>query len=193
MEPELLELELEDLLQTADSKFKKSIQAANEKLATLRVGRASASMLDRVQVDYYGAQTPLQQLASVSTPSATLIVVDVYDKACLADVEKALMNSDLGMTPSNDGSIIRLNVPPMTADKRKEMAKVARSIGEEGKVAMRNVRRDAMDKIKKLQKNEGLSEDLSKGTQEDLDKKVKTFESELQTNVDTREKEILTL
>ena len=193
IDAEELELEVSIAIDDANERLTKSVDSAIDKLMTLRVGRASANMLDRVDVDYYGTPTPLKQLASVSAPSADLLVVDVYDKGALADVEKALMASDLGMTPSNDGNLIRLNVPPMTTEKRKELAKVAKSIGEDGKVALRNVRRDVMDKIKKLEKNEGLGEDASKDAQAVIEKAVKSAESTLTDKVGAREKEITTL
>jgi len=136
--------------------MKKSLSSVQEQLATLRVGRATPDMLDRVLVDYYDTPTPLKQLASVTCPTATQLVVDVYDKSALGDVEKGLMASDIGMTPSNDGSVIRLNVPQLTKDRRVELAKTAKGIGEGGKTALRNVRRDAIDKIKKAVKAAGL-------------------------------------
>jgi len=180
------------MLKDANSRMKKSVSNVAEQLSTLRVGRATSDMLDRVQVEYYGCPTPLNQLASVSTPSASQLVVDVYDKSCLGDVERALFESDLGMTPSNDGSVIRLNVPVMTAERRKELAKTAKTLGEDGKVALRNIRRDVVDKIKKAQKK-GLSEDQSKDGQDELDKILKKFEKEIGDAVQLREKEITTV
>eukprot|EP00316_Scyphosphaera_apsteinii_P009548 CAMPEP_0119308782 /NCGR_PEP_ID=MMETSP1333-20130426/12762_1 /TAXON_ID=418940 /ORGANISM="Scyphosphaera apsteinii, Strain RCC1455" /LENGTH=234 /DNA_ID=CAMNT_0007312627 /DNA_START=12 /DNA_END=716 /DNA_ORIENTATION=- len=185
-----VDVDVNKLVNEASGKMKKSVGNVQEQLATLRVGRASTDMLDRVQVDYYGMPTPLNQLASVSTPTSQQLLVDVYDKSCLGDVERALMESDLGMTPSNDGSVIRLNVPMLTAERRKELAKTAKSLGEDGKVALRNIRRDAIDKIKKAQKS-GLSEDESKQNQNTVDKEVKKMEKEIATLVEKREAEIL--
>jgi len=162
----------------AEEKMQKSISNMREQLSTLRVGRASPSLLDRVMVDYYETPTPLNQLASVSAPTPTQLVVDVYDKSGMGDVEKALMNSDLGMMPSNDGKLIRLNVPQLTAERRKELAKTAKSLGEEGKVAIRNVRKSALDKIKKLTKD-GLGEDEGKDRQDEIQVAVKKCEGEI--------------
>ena len=176
----------------AEDKMKKSISNMREQLATLRVGRASPSLLDRVMVDYYETPTPLNQLASVSAPTPTQLVVDVYDKSSMGDVEKALMVSDLGMTPSNDGKVIRLNVPQLTAERRTELAKTARSLGEDGKVAIRNVRKSALDKIKKLTKD-GLGEDEGKDRQEEIQTAVKASEKEVDDVVKKKEDEITTV
>uniref|UniRef100_A0A7S4EWH4 Ribosome recycling factor domain-containing protein n=1 Tax=Chrysotila carterae TaxID=13221 RepID=A0A7S4EWH4_CHRCT len=186
------DLNTKTVIKDAEKKLKKSLASVTEQLSTIRVGRATSDMLDRVQVEYYGAPTPLNQLASVTTPSASQLVVDAYDKSCLGDIERALMESDLGMTPNNDGNVIRLNVPSLTAERRKELAKTASKIGEEGKVALRNVRRDAIDKIKKMQKD-GLSEDESRDAQDELQKSLKKYESEIDSSVSQREKEIMTI
>jgi len=179
------------VIKEAESKMKKSVASVQESLATLRVGRANPSLLDRVQVDYYGAPTPLNQLASVTAPSASQLVVDVYDKSAMGDVERALMESDLGMTPNNDGQVIRLNVPALTEERRKELAKTAKTLGEEGKVAIRNIRKGAIDKIKKMKK--AVGEDVAKDKEEEVQKVVKKYESEVIDNVAQREKEIMTV
>mmetsp|Transcript_24617 Transcript_24617/g.69193 ORF Transcript_24617/g.69193 Transcript_24617/m.69193 type:complete len:174 (+) Transcript_24617:3-524(+) len=173
--------------------MKKTLANVQEQLSTLRVGRATPDMLDRVMVEYYGAPTLLKQLASVTCPTATQLVVDVYDKSALGDVEKGLMISDIGMTPSNDGTVIRLNVPQLTKERRFELAKTARSIGEDGKTALRNVRRGAIDKIKKAVKTNGVSEDESKDMESKVDKKLKKYETEMEDAVSARETEIITL
>lgn len=180
------------LLKDSGGRMKKSVANVQEQLATIRVGRAAPSMLDRVEVDYYGAPTPLNQLASVTAPSAQQLVVDVFDKAAIGDVEKALMLSDLGMTPNNDGKVIRLNVPQLTEDRRKELAKNAKTLGEDGKVAVRNIRRDAIDKIKKAEKD-GLGKDQSLDLQDEIQKSLKKFESEIESLVTQRDKEIMTV
>jgi len=185
------ELAMEAVME-AEDKMQKSISNMREQLATLRVGRASPSLLDRVMVDYYDTPTPLNQLASVSAPTPTQLVIDAYDKSGIGDIEKALMMSDLGMTPNNDGRVIRLNVPQLTSDRRTELAKTARSLGEEGKVAVRNVRKSALDKIKKLTKD-GLSEDEGKDRQDEIQKAVKTAETEIDSVVTKKEEEITTV
>ena len=175
----------------AEVKMKDTISFVQEQLATLRVGRASPSLLDRVMVDYYETPTPLNQLASVTAPTASQLVVDVYDKSAIGDVEKALFESDIGMTPSSDGKIIRLNVPALTEDRRKELAKTAKSLGEDGKVALRNIRKGALDKIKKMKK--AIGEDLVKDYEDGVQKAVKKYEDEVGGLVASREKDILTV
>lgn len=191
-DPEELEMELLEVMESMEDRMKKSVASVTEQLATLRVGRATPDMLARVEVDYYGAMTPLNQLASVSAPTPQQLVVDVYDKDGLGDVERAIIESDVGMTPQNDGKLIRLNVPMLTEERRKELAKTASALGEEGKVAIRNVRRDAIDKIKKLEKR-GVSEDTSADNQDDVQKALKKAEGEVEAAVAAREKEITTI
>lgn len=176
-----------------DDRMAKTIQALSISLSTIRTGRANPAMLDRVIVDYFGAPTPLNQMASVGTPSAQQLVIDPYDKSALKDIERALMESDLGMTPSNDGSTIRLNVPPLTEDRRKEFAKQCKAFGEDAKVALRNIRRDAMEAIKKLEKakDDPLGKDESKDAQDNVDKSVKKFTKEIDATVAAKEKEIM--
>ena len=158
-----IELDMED-------RMSKSLDSLQKNLSTISTGRANPSMLDRVQVEYYGAPTPLNQLASISIPSSSQLQIEPYDKSSLKDVEKALILSDLGMTPSNDGSVIRLNIPALTEERRKELLKQCKAIGEEGKVAIRNVRRDGVDKVKKLEKDATISKDQSKDGQDMVQK-----------------------
>jgi len=180
-----------EVVKEAEAKMKKSIASVQESLSTLRVGRASPTLLDRVQVNYYDTPTPLNQLASVTAPTASQLVVDVYDKSCLGDVEKALFESDLGMTPSNDGKVIRLNVPQLTTERRKELTKTAKTLGEEGKVALRNIRKGAIDKIKKMKKT--LGEDSAKDFEDSVQKAIKRYEGEVNEAVGQREEEIMTV
>jgi ribosome recycling factor len=179
------------VIDDAIDKFKKTIESTQESLMTLRIGRADPRLLDRVAVEYYGVPTPLNQLASVTVPTSSQLAVDVYDKSAVADVERALYESDIGMTPSNDGKVIRLNVPQLTEDRRKELAKTAKQLGEEGKVSIRNVRKSALDKIKKMKK--AIGEDAMKNGEADVQKAVKTYEDEIAKMVSSREKEIITL
>lgn len=176
-------------IKQATEKMKKTISSVQENLSTLRVGRATPSLLDRVEVNYYDTPTPLNQLASVVAATASQLVVDVYDKSCLGDVEKALYESDLGMTPSNDGKVIRLNVPALTTERRAELSKTAKSLGEEGKVAIRNIRKSALDKIKKMKK--AIGDDAAKDAEEEVQKVVKKFESDVVELVTQRENEIM--
>ena len=179
------------VIKDAVDKFKKTIASTQESLMTLRVGRANPGLLDRVEVNYYDTPTPLNQLASVTAPTASQLVVDVYDKSALGDVERALLESDIGMTPNNDGKIIRLNVPALTEERRKELAKTAKSLGEDGKVAVRNIRKGSLDKIKKMKK--AIGEDAVKDGEESMQKAVKKYEDEVVKIVSDREKEIMTV
>ena len=179
------------VIKDAVDKFKKTIASTQESLMTLRVGRANPGLLDRVEVNYYDTPTPLNQLASVTAPTASQLVVDVYDKSALGDVERALLESDIGMTPNNDGKIIRLNVPALTEERRKELAKTAKGLGEDGKVAIRNIRKGALDKIKKMKK--AIGEDAVKDGEESMQKAVKKYEDEVVKIVSDREREIMTV
>lgn len=179
------------VISDAEDKFKKTCSNVQEQLSTLRVGRANPGLLDRVEVNYYDCPTPLNQLASVTAPTASQLVVDVFDKGVLGDVERALIESDLGMTPNNDGKVIRLNVPALTEDRRKDLAKTAKGIGEDGKVAVRNIRKTALDKIKKMKK--AIGEDATKDAEESVQKIVKKYEEEVGSLVSAREKEIMTV
>ena len=175
----------------AEERMGKSLESLQGNLATLRTGRAAPEILDRVVVDYYGAPTPLQQLAGVSVPSSSQLMVDPYDKSAIADIEKALIESNLGLTPNNDGAVIRLNIPQLTQDRRKGLAKEAKAIGEECKVAVRNIRRDAIDNVKKLEKNKEISEDASKEGQDDIQKLTDKFVKQIDARIAEKEKEIL--
>ena len=144
--------------QTKD-RMEKAIGGYTRELASIRAGRASASMLDKLTIEYYGAPTPISQMAGVSVPEARLLVIQPYDKTILADIEKAIMKSDIGITPSNDGSVIRLAVPALTEDRRKELVKLVKKEAEDAKIAIRNVRRDANEDFKKLEKTSEITED----------------------------------
>jgi len=181
-----------EVMMDAEERMTKSISNMQEKLMTLRVGRASPSMLDRIEVDYYDVPTPLNQLGSISVSGSNQLVISVYDNSCLGDVEKAISLSDLGMTPSNDGKLIRLNVPMLTEERRKELAKSAKAFGEEGKTAIRNIRRDAIDKVKKMEKD-GMGEDESGNLQIDIQEALKKAEAETDKAVAQREKDIMTI
>src|SRR6266480_5005686 len=141
---------IDELLEDARERMVKSAEAAQHEFATVRTGRASPSLLDRVVVDYYGAMTPLNQLATISAPEARLITVQPYDKSSIKAIEKAILESDIGLNPSNDGNLIRLSVPELTEERRKQLVKVVRQIAEEGRVAVRNIRRDVMHDLREL-------------------------------------------
>lgn len=174
----------------AEERMDKALAALRRDLATLRAGRATPAMLDRVQVEYYGTPTPINQLASVNTPDVRTLVIQPWDKSVLAEIEKAILKSDIGLTPANDGSVIRLSVPPLTEERRAELVKQTKKIGEEAKVAIRNIRRDANDDIKKLEKSE-LSEDESRRHQDDIQKMTDRFTAEVDRIIAAKEKEIM--
>ncbi|EFN59630.1 hypothetical protein CHLNCDRAFT_29191 [Chlorella variabilis] len=169
-------------------KMEKSVESVKRSFGTVRTGRANAAMLDRIEFDYYGAMTPLRTVASVSTPESTLLVIQArallaaapYDTSAIPAIERAIMQSDLGLTPNNDGRVIRLQVPQLTAERRKEMVKIVSKLGEEGKVAVRNVRRDAMKAIEKLEKDGGISEDQRKDLENAVQKLTDEYVKEIE-------------
>ncbi|MBT9544499.1 MAG: ribosome recycling factor [Candidatus Sericytochromatia bacterium] len=170
LEEEALSIQLE-----AEEKMEKSIQSIRVEFQSIRTGRANPALLNRIHVEYYGAATPLQQLASISVPEPRMLVIQPFDKSALQEIDKAIQKSDLGIAPNNDGKVIRLNIPPLTEERRRDFVKLAKKIAEEGKVAVRNVRRDANDQIKKLEKDKHLPQDQSKDHQEQLQKLTDRF------------------
>ena len=177
----------------ATERMAKSIESVLQKMNSIRTGRASPDILSLVKADYYGVETPINQMASISVPSSQQLTVEPFDKSVLGDIERAIMEADLGLTPQNDGSIIRLNIPSLTEDRRKEMMKQCKAIGEDGKVAIRNVRRKTVDTIKKLEKNGDISEDESKSSQSDIQKMTDAKVKEIDQIVEKKEKEVMTV
>ena len=169
----------------------KSVEAAQRNFNTIRTGRANTSLLDRISVEYYGAETSLKSLSTITTPDSQTIAIQPFDLGALASIEKAIATSDLGFTPNNDGKIIRINVPPLTEERRKEFCKLASKYAEEGKIALRNIRRDAIDKIKKSAKDGDLSEDQSRDEQETIQKETDHFINEIEKKLAEKEAEIL--
>lgn len=180
----------QEIKKDAEERMEKALGALKRDLQTLRAGRASSAMLDRVQVDYYGTATPINQMGSINTPDSRTLIIQPWDKTALGAIEKALLKSDLGLTPANDGSIIRINIPPLTEERRAELAKSTKKFGEEAKVAIRNIRRDANDDIKKKEKSE-ISEDESRRHQEDVQKITDRFVAEVDKILAAKEKEIM--
>ncbi|MDO7905799.1 ribosome recycling factor [Paenibacillus sp. JX-17] len=174
----------------AEERMEKAILALKRDLATLRAGRATPSLLDRVQVEYYGAPTPINQLANINTPDSRTLMIQPWDKSSLNDIERAIMKSDLGLTPANDGTAIRLSIPPLTEERRSDLVKQSKKFGEEAKVAIRNIRRDANDDIKKMEKTD-ISEDESRRHQEDVQKTTDKFIAEVDKVLAAKEKEIM--
>ncbi|AJY76598.1 ribosome recycling factor [Paenibacillus beijingensis] len=180
----------QSIKKNAEERMEKAIGALKRDLATLRAGRATPALLDRVQVEYYGAMTPVSQLANINTPDSRTLFIQPWDKSSIAAVEKAILKSDLGLTPSNDGTSIRISVPPLTEERRTELVKMTKKFGEEAKVAIRNIRRDANDDIKKLEKT-SISEDESRRHQEDIQKSTDKFVAEVEKVLVSKEKEIM--
>lgn len=160
------------VLADSSNRMNKAVQALRRELATMRTGRASSSLVENLPVDYYGVPTPLNQLASITVPEARLIVIQPWDKKALAAIEKGLMKSELGLNPSNDGNVIRVSIPPLSQERRQERVKILRKKIEEGKVSIRNVRRDALEQLREMQKNRALSQDEERRAQEQLQKQT---------------------
>ena len=177
--------------QDLEASMRKSVEATQRNFNTIRTGRANSSLLDRVSVEYYGADTPLKSLATLTTPDSQTIQIQPFDISSLAAIEKAIAMSELGFTPNNDGKIIRINVPPLTEERRKEFCKLASKYAEEGKVALRNLRRDAIDKVKKMEKDGELSEDQSRDEQGAIQKTLDRFIAELEKNLAEKDADIL--
>ena len=171
--------------------MKKAVDSLKHQLTKVRTGRASASILDGVQVDYYGSLSPIGQLGQISTPEARLLQIQPFDKTMLGAIEKAIFGANLGVTPTNDGNFIRLNFPSLTEDKRKDIAKEIKKIGEDAKVVLRNLRRDSNEAVKKAEKDKSVSEDDSKKIQTEIQNITDKFTKEIDTVIANKEKEVL--
>ncbi|OLO40922.1 ribosome recycling factor [Alkalihalophilus pseudofirmus] len=180
-----------ELMQDAQVRMKKAIDALNRELSTLRAGRANPGLLEKVTVEYYGAPTPLNQLATISVPEARMLVIQPFDKTIIGDIEKAILKSDLGLTPSNDGTIIRITIPALTEERRKELVKLVKKYAEEGKVAVRNIRRDINDDLKKLQKDGELTEDDLRRSTDEVQKMTDKHIADIDQVALNKEKEIM--
>jgi ribosome recycling factor len=180
-------------LAEAESTMQKTVESTQRAFNTIRTGRASGSLLDKVLVEYYGSPTPLKQLANISTPDATTILIQPYDKGSLNIIEKAISLSDVGLTPSNDGLVIRLNIPPLTTERRKEFVKLAAKYAEEGRVAIRNIRRDAIESIRKQEKNAEIPEDEARDQQDKLQKLTNKYTAKIDELLAEKEKDISTV
>lgn len=180
-------------LAEAESTMQKTVEATQRAFNTIRTGRANPSLLDRVSVDYYGSPTPLKSLANISIPDSSTITIQPYDRSSLNLIEKAISLSDVGLTTNNDGSIIRLNIPPLTSDRRKEFVKLAAKYAEEGRVSIRNIRRDALDTIRKQEKNAEISEDEGRDQQDKLQKLTNKYTAKIDELLAEKEKDIMTV
>jgi ribosome recycling factor len=186
---------MDSVKRDAEERMEKALATLERDFGKLRTGRASTSLVDGLKVDYYGTPTPIGQLASIATPDSRTITIQPWDRGSFALVEKAILKSGLGLTPVNDGKLIRIGIPPLTEERRKDLVRIARKNGEEGKVAIRNIRRDANESLKKLEKNKdkGYSEDQIKKAQEDIQKLTDGFVAKVEQKCQAKEKEIMEL
>ena len=184
---------MEELIMTYEDKMEKSLDNLYGEYTSIRAGRANPHILDKITVDYYGSPTPLQQVGNISVPEARMIVIQPWEASILKDIEKALLMSDLGLTPTNDGKMIRLVFPELTEERRKELVKDVKKKGENAKVAVRNIRRDAMDAIKKKGKEDGISEDEIKEYQDDVQKKTDEYIKKIDVAIEEKSNEIMTV
>ncbi|MBR1754000.1 ribosome recycling factor [bacterium] len=184
---------LEELFKNGDDKMEKCIAQLKREFATVRSGRANPAILDKVMVEYYGAPTPLRQMSQVTVQDGTTLVITPYDKTVMKEIEKAIIKAELGINPNSDGIVIRLPFPPLTEERRKEITKDVRKMGEDAKVALRNVRRDMVDDLKKLEKSENLSEDVIKDNQDKIQKVTDKYTGIVEKLVEEKEKEVLTV
>lgn len=184
---------VEELFLFGEEKMEKAISQLKREFGSIRSGRANPMILDKVIVDYYGVPTQLRQMSQVNVQDGTTLVITPYDKSIMKEIEKAILKAEIGVNPNSDGIVIRLTFPALTADRRKEITKDVRKIGEESKVAIRNIRRDMVDDLKKLEKTENLPEDIVKDNQAEIQKLTDKFVRIIETSVDEKEKEVLTV
>jgi ribosome recycling factor len=184
---------IDDILSDVEERMQKSIKSLLKEFSTIRTGRANPAMFEGLKVSVYGTDMPMNQVATISVPEPRLVVIQPWDKNNLSDVEKAILKSDLSVNPSNDGNLIRIQIPELTEERRKEYVKLAKTKAEECKVAIRNVRRDGNDMIKSLEKDKEVSEDDAKATQDKIQKLTDRYVEETQKLTDNKEKEILNI
>ncbi|SFE38486.1 ribosome recycling factor [Alteribacillus iranensis] len=181
----------QDKIKLANEKMGKSVESLHRELATLRAGRANPAMLDKVMVNYYGADTPLNQLATISVPEARLLIITPFDKSSIGDIEKAIQKADLGLTPNNDGSVIRIQIPSLTEERRKDLSKLVKKYAEEARVAVRNIRRDTNDDLKKDQKDGEITEDELRRYQDEVQKTTDAHIKQIDQAAEDKEQEIM--
>ncbi len=184
---------IKEILNTADEKMNKTVSILKKELSSMKAGRANPIMLDRVEVEYYGSMTSINQVANVSAPEPRVLLIQPWDKASLKSIEKAILKSDLGLTPNNDGSVIRLVVPELTEETRKNLVKNVKKAGEEAKVAIRSIRRDCNDKIKALKKNSEITEDEMKKAEEDSQKRTDAHIKAIDKIIELKEAEVMSV
>lgn len=182
---------IDETLLDAEEKMEKAVNVAKEDMGSIRTGRANPAMFNKVTIEYYGALTPITQVAGINTPEARMVVIKPYEASTLRDIEKAIRNSDLGVNPTNDGNIIRVAIPQLTEDRRKELVKQARGKGEDAKVAIRNVRRKAVDELKRIQKDGEAGEDEVTRAEKEIDKTTQEYVTQVDELVKHKENELL--
>lgn len=182
---------MRELINATASNMQKTVEIVKRELASLRAGRATPALLDRIMVDYYGTPTPVNQLATISAPEPRLLVIQPWDKTVMGEIEKAILKSDLGITPSSDGNVIRLAIPQLTQERRQELVRVIRKKAEEGRVAVRNIRRDANDQLKTKQKAGEITEDELRRGQDEVQKLTDKYIKEIDNLLAAKEKEVM--
>ncbi len=179
------------VIKECETKMKKAISALEKDLGKVRTGRASLALVDDIRVDYYGTPTPLSQVASLSIPESRLIVIQPWDNSLLGDIEKAILKSELGMTPTNDGKVIRITIPRLTEERRKELVKLVKKMGENSKIGVRNIRRETIENLRTMEKNKEISEDKLHQMQNEVQKTTDTFVEQIDEVLEAKEKEIM--
>ncbi len=182
---------VKDILHNAESRMKKAVEVVRDELSRIRTGKATTALLDAVKVDYYGTMTPLKQIANVSTPDTHTIAVQPWEKGVIQPIEKAILNANLGLNPTNDGTMIRVPIPPLNEERRRELVKLIKKFAEDGKIAVRNVRRDAIEHLKKTEKQEHISEDERKRAEQDTQKMTDRHIKDIDNLIALKEKEIM--
>ncbi|MGI6555443.1 MAG: ribosome recycling factor [Bacillota bacterium] len=181
----------EEIITVSKEKMEKTVQSLSRELATVRAGRANPALLDKVVVDYYGTPTPLNQLSNISAPEPRLLVVQPWDKSAMGTIEKAILKSDLGLTPNSDGNIIRIAIPQLTEERRRDLVKLVKKMAEESRVAVRNIRRDANDEIKRMEKSGDISQDDSRRLQEEIQELTNEYVEKVNEILSAKEQEIM--
>lgn len=184
-------MNIKEHMKGVEDRMKKAVESTRHELSGIRTGRASLALLDPIQVEAYGGKCPIKQVANLSTPDAKSILINPYDKSVLGSIEKAILKSELGLTPSNDGKVIRLNMPPLTEDRRKDLVKITKKLAEEGRIKVRNVRRDAIEEIKEGEKDGDVPEDEGKHARDEIQKMTDRYIKEVDAVLKEKEDEIL--
>lgn len=181
---------VKEIIHDTETKMKKTVEATQREFSVIRTGRASSALVEGLRVDYYGAQTPLKQLAAVSTPDARLIVIQPWDKAILAEIEKTVLKSDIGIMPTNDGKVIRLSIPPLTTERKSELDKILKKIAEDGRISIRTARHTAIENVRKSEKDKVITEDEKFKTQDEIQKLTDKYIKEIDNLLAAKEKEV---